>query len=195
PHQGGGGPRARHAARPLPAHRHRARVDQRGGVSCPRPGGAHRELRGWRPQLARGKAMNPSFDFETPDHFTTGAVGPSGQRVFYLQARQARQLVTLKVEKEQVRALAEYLAGLLTRLKARDVETPDDLALLEPVEAAWSVGSIGVGYDEGRDRIVIEAGALLEGESEGEAASARFRITPAQAKSLIERGRGALRAR
>jgi len=138
--------------------------------------------------------MNPSFDFETPDHFTTGAVGTSGQRVFYLQARQARQLVTLKVEKEQVRALAEYLAGLLTRLKARDVETPDDLALLEPVEAAWNVGSIGVGYDEGRDRIVIEAGELLEEESEEEAASARFRITRAQAKGLVERARELMRA-
>ena len=44
--------------------------------------------------------MSESFDFETPDHFTAGAVGPPGQRVFYLQARQARQLVSLKCEKE-----------------------------------------------------------------------------------------------
>ena len=61
--------------------------------------------------------MSASFDFEAPDHFTTGTVGPSGQRVFYLQAREARRIVTLKVEKEQIRALAEYLSGFLARLK------------------------------------------------------------------------------
>jgi uncharacterized repeat protein (TIGR03847 family) len=137
--------------------------------------------------------MNPSFDLETPDHFTVGAVGPPGQRIFYMQAREGRSLVTLKVEKEQVRVLAEYLAGLLARLKTDAVEAPDDLVLLEPVEPAWNVGSIGVGYDQGRDRIVIEAGELLEEESEEEAASARFRITRAQAVGLVERTQGLMR--
>ena len=142
---------------------------------------------------SRAQAVNPSFDLETPDHFTVGAVGPPGQRVFYLQAREGRRLVTLKVEKEQVRVLAEYLAGLLARLKTEGVAAPDDLALLEPVEAAWNVGSIGVGYDQGRDRIVIEAGELPEEESEEEAASARFRITRAQAVGLVERSQELMR--
>ena len=57
--------------------------------------------------------MSASFDLESPDHFTAGAVGPPGQRVFYLQARQERTVVTLKSEKEQVRALGEYLAEIL----------------------------------------------------------------------------------
>ncbi len=138
--------------------------------------------------------MNPSFDFDTPDHFTTGAVGPPGQRVFYLQAREARRLVTLKVEKEQIRALAEYVATLLARLKTGAVQAPDDLALLEPIEAAWNVGTIGVGYDQERDRIVIEAGELLEQDSEEEPASAHFRITRAQAAGLVERAHELMRA-
>jgi uncharacterized repeat protein (TIGR03847 family) len=138
--------------------------------------------------------VNPSFDLEAPDHFTTGAVGPSGERVFYLQARQARTLVTLKVEKEQVRALAQYLGGLLARLKAGEVAAPDDMALLEPVEAVWNVGSIGVGYDEQRDRIVIEASELLEEETEDEPASARFRITRSQASGLVQRAQELMRA-
>ncbi len=137
--------------------------------------------------------MNPSFDLDAPDHFTAGAVGPPGQRVFFLQAREARRLVTLKVEKEQVRVLAEYLSGLLARLKTGAVQAPDDLALLEPVEAVWNVGSIGVGYDQGRDRIVIEAGELMEEESEEEPASARFRITRAQAAGLVERAQELMR--
>ena len=138
--------------------------------------------------------MNPSFDLDAPDHFTTGAVGGPGQRVFYLQAREQRQLVTLKVEKEQVNALAEYLAGLLTRLQADDVDAPGDLALLEPVEAVWNVASIAVGYDQSRDRIVIEAAEQVEEDSEEEPASARFRITRRQAAGLVERAHALMQA-
>ena len=50
--------------------------------------------------------MSTSFEFVAPDHFTAGAVGPPGQRVFYLQSREKGTLITLKSEKEQVRALA-----------------------------------------------------------------------------------------
>ena len=60
--------------------------------------------------------MSASFQLDGPDHFTAGAVGAPGQRVFYLQAREAGTLVTLKCEKEQVAALGEYLGGLLARL-------------------------------------------------------------------------------
>lgn len=129
---------------------------------------------------------SPSFDFETPDHFTTGAVGPPGQRVFYVQARGAGTVMTLKVEKEQVRALAEYLARLLARLPAAG-ERPRDLLLLEPVEAAWNVGPIGLGYDKDRDRIVVEAQEQVEEDSGEEPAMARFRITRAQAAAFVER--------
>ena len=60
--------------------------------------------------------MSESFELPAPDYFTTGAVGAPGQRVFYLQGRQARAVVTLKVEKEQIAALADYVAGLLAKL-------------------------------------------------------------------------------
>jgi len=93
---------------------------------------------------------SPSFDFEAPDHFTTGAVGPQGQRVFYLQSRDARLVATLKCEKEHVGALADYLSGLLTQLGGPGAEALPEGALLEPAEPAWTVGAIGVGYDERR---------------------------------------------
>ena len=41
--------------------------------------------------------MSPPFDFVC-EHFTAGAVGPPGQRVFYLQAGAAGELVTLRCE-------------------------------------------------------------------------------------------------
>ncbi|MGH7367844.1 MAG: DUF3090 family protein [Candidatus Rokuibacteriota bacterium] len=134
---------------------------------------------------------NPSFEIDSPDHFTTGAVGSPGQRVFYLQARDGNHLVTLKVEKEHVRALAEYLGGLLARVKAAPGGAGGGADLIEPLEAAWDVGSLAVGYDEGPDRVVVEASELIEADEEGETevepAMARFRITRAQAAAFVER--------
>ncbi len=138
--------------------------------------------------------MSDSFELDAPDHFTAGAVGPPGERVFYLQARQAGQLLTLKCEKEQVRALGQYLAGLLAKLPAVAREEPGDTALLEPVDAAWTIGALGAGYDQDGDRVVLEARELLEEETEEEPAVARFHITRAQASAFADRVRGLVRA-
>lgn len=99
--------------------------------------------------------MSDSFDFSSPDLFTAGTIGPPGQRVFYLQAREGDTLVTLKCEKEQVRVLGEYLGRLLERLSVPASASGADLALVEPVTPSWIVGSIGVGYDEASDRVVL----------------------------------------
>jgi uncharacterized repeat protein (TIGR03847 family) len=165
--------------------------------------------------------VSESFDLEAPDHFTAGTVGPPGQRVFYMQGREAGLLVTLKVEKEQVRALADYLAGLLARLPTGGGTATPDVDLIEPVEPAWVVASLGVGYDEDSDRVVIVANELSEpeeeegeGEAEAEAepadpaeleavadaaenpdaAVARFRVTRGQAAAFVERTRNLVKA-
>lgn len=151
--------------------------------------------------------MSASFDLDEPDHFTAGAVGKPGERVFYLQGRQAGTVVTLKAEKEHVRALGEYLAGLLTQLEATAVKPTPDLGLLEPVEAAWDIGSLGLGYDEPRDRIIVVANELVpedeqQEEAEGEGAqeepagdraTARFAITRGQAAAFTERARAVMK--
>jgi uncharacterized repeat protein (TIGR03847 family) len=161
--------------------------------------------------------VSASFELLAPDYFTTGTIGPPGQRVFYLQGREGGQVVTLKVEKEQIAALAEYVAGLLAKLPdAGTVNT--DLPLLEPVDAAWAVGSLGLGYDESGDRLVVVANEAVEQDEEQEeeadgeeaeaqeveeqpddapdadGATARFLITRAQASAFVERARSLLRA-
>ncbi|HKA63146.1 MAG TPA: DUF3090 family protein [Methylomirabilota bacterium] len=148
---------------------------------------------------------NPSFEIDSPDHFTADAIGPPGQRVFYLQSRQSGRLVTLKVEKEHVRALGEYLTGLLARVKGAPSRAPGSVELLEPVEAVWDVGSLAVGYDEGQDRVVVEASELQEETEEGaeeatteetgtQPAMARFRITRGQAAAFVERANELMKA-
>jgi len=138
--------------------------------------------------------MSASFELESPDHFTAGAVGPPGQRVFYLQAREGRRVVTLKSEKEQVRALAEYLAELLERVPGARDPAPSDVALLEPVDPAWAVGTIGVGYDEPNGRVVVVLTGVVEEEEGEEAPSARLAVTPGQAAAFVERARALMRA-
>ena len=143
--------------------------------------------------------MSPSFDLEAPDRFTAGAVGPPGQRIFYLQGRESGVVVTLRCEKEHLRALAHFLASLLAKLPATSAEASGDPALLEPLDPAWIVASMGVGYERARDRIVIEAHELLEEEEEettprGDRAAARFQITRAQAAAFVERAQALVKA-
>ena len=143
--------------------------------------------------------MSESFEFEQPDHFTAGAIGKPGERVFYLQAREKGQLITLKCEKEQVRALGEYLTGLITKLGAPKGKVPTEMDLLPFAEPAWIVGTLGVGYDEEHERIIVDAHELLEEEEEGqrageEPASARVRITHEQARAFAGRAKELMQA-
>jgi uncharacterized repeat protein (TIGR03847 family) len=114
--------------------------------------------------------------------------------VFYLQARQARRLLTLKCEKEHVRALGEYLAGLLAKLPAGASAEVADTALIEPVDPTWTIAALGAGYDRGSDRFVLEARELQEEETDEEPAVARFHITRAQAAAFVERVRALAQA-
>jgi uncharacterized repeat protein (TIGR03847 family) len=154
--------------------------------------------------------MSESFDLQAPDHFTTGAVGAPGQRVFYVQARERGTVITLKAEKEHVGGLAEYLEALLAKTPVPGEEMPRDLGLLEPVLPAWAVGAIGVGYDEAADRVLVVANELVETDDEEEeategassraaeetpeGATARFRVTRAQAARFVERARALMKA-
>ena len=99
--------------------------------------------------------MARSFDLRDVDRITVGTVGAPGQRTFYLQARKDGTLVTVKLEKSQVGALVQELGKLIQGL-SRPGHLPDDLELEEPVLAEWTVGRIGLGFDDGADRIVIE---------------------------------------
>ncbi len=128
--------------------------------------------------------MSTSFEIDV-DHLTTGTVGPPGQRVFYLQARQGNRVVSLRLEKTQVAALCRYLAEMLADLPGAEPE-PANMDLVEPVVPEWVVGSLGVTYDEDTDRVLLVAEELVE-EGE-EPAHARIRATRAQVAALTRHG-------
>ena len=129
--------------------------------------------------------MSRSFDFDQPDRITVGTVGPPGRRTFLLQARQGDELLTLKLEKQQVAALSQYLGKLLADLAAPEAPDPG-LELEEPAEPAWVVGTLGLTYDEAADRVLLVAEEAAE---EGtEPAVARFAATRDQVAGLAIRG-------
>ena len=130
--------------------------------------------------------MSSSFEVPEIDHLTTGAVGPPGQRIFYLQAGHGAQVVSLRLEKAQVAALVAYLAGMLADMPPPGEITTTGMELIEPVVAEWVVASLGVSYDEDADRVVILAEELVE-EGE-EPARARITATREQVAALSVRG-------
>lgn len=130
-----------------------------------------------------------TYDLESVQRITAGAVGPKGQRVFYVQARRGQRLITLLAEKEQVRALADAIARLLDGLAEKNprLATSDDLlvtdmSLEEPLEPEFRVGQMGLGYDAERDMVVL----LIQGvaDDEGEAQTARFSASRPQMRAL-----------
>lgn len=139
--------------------------------------------------------MSPALDLGDLDFFTVGTEGPTGRRVFLLQCRSGTTLLTLKIEKQQVSVLAEYLGRLLADLD-RPGQLPSQLDLEQPSEPHWVVGTLGVSYDEALDRIVLVAEELVTDDEEGEGDVARFTVTRAQAAAfavratlLVEAGR------
>jgi len=136
--------------------------------------------------------MSSSFEIPDLDHLTTGAVGPPGQRIFYLQARHGEQVVSLRLEKAQVAALVAYLAGMLAEMPPPGEIASVGMDLIEPLVAEWVVASLGVTYDEDADRVIILAEELVE---EGEdPARARITATREQVAALSVHGAEAVAA-
>jgi len=137
------------------------------------------------------------FDLNPVDRITAGAVGPPGKRVFYLQARQGEQLVTLVVEKQQVQALAIGVEQLLGDLQQRFPQlaeasgesSPTGMDLEQPIDPAFRVGQLGVGYDEANDMLVVVAREVQEeGEDIEAVTTARFWGSRAQIRAACRWG-------
>ena len=136
--------------------------------------------------------MTQAYDLSA-ERLCVGTVGPVGGRLFLLQAREGETLLTLKMEKLQVAAMAETLAQVI-KDQQRPGHLPDNQALEQPTDPAWAVGTIGVSFDEAEDRVVLVIEELV---SEGEVgAIARVSVTREQAAAfsiqatrLVEAGR------
>jgi uncharacterized repeat protein (TIGR03847 family) len=134
------------------------------------------------------------IDFNPVSRITVGTVGPPGQRVFLLQASQGVSMITLKIEKEQVRILSSSIVELLEELDEKyprnfskvDEPLSSDLMLQEPFEPAFVIGQIGLGYDQEQDFVVLVTQEIQFEGAEGEPATTRFWGTRPQMKIFSE---------
>jgi uncharacterized repeat protein (TIGR03847 family) len=122
-----------------------------------------------------------TYDLGSPDRFTVGAIGEPGHRLFMLQCREGRTLLTVKIEKQQVAVLASYLARLVKEL-GRPGHLPDDLDLEPESDPDWTVGTIGVSYQEDIERLEVVMEELVPDDEEGSVA--RVALTPEQAAAF-----------
>jgi uncharacterized repeat protein (TIGR03847 family) len=105
-----------------------------------------------------------NYVFANPDKVMVGVRGEVGCRLFLLQAREGRRLVIVKCEKQQLAALAEWLAQVITEM-GRPGHLPDDLSLEAEYETDFVAGDIAVSLDEGAHTIEVTFESL-EGEDE-----------------------------
>lgn len=144
-----------------------------------------------------------SYDLPSVDSITVGTVGQPGQRIFYLQARAASTVVTVKLEKQQVAVLAAALREMLGDLPAPQA-APGAPELLQPLRPIWAAGTMGLStFDDTTRRVtllltelVVRAGRPDDDDEEDdddeaqliEGAAVRVGLTIEQMIALAERG-------
>jgi uncharacterized repeat protein (TIGR03847 family) len=143
----------------------------------------------------------PPRELDPVTRLTADAVGEPGSRTFLLQAASGPQQITLLVEKEQVRVLAERVIAWLPELAADRPEDPGevraaeagDLRLSEPTEPEFRVGQLALTYDPDRDRVMVVATELVPDEEQlqapgPEAREVRLWVTRPQLRVMARHG-------
>ena len=135
-----------------------------------------------------------SFDFEQVTRVTAGAIGDPGKRAFYLQLRAAGELVSLALEKDQLRALTERLQEVFSRVSVVPGDGLPNMAVEEPIDPIWRVGFMTLTYSQEEKRFEVSLVELVEEGAEPatghfQASLAQMQALATHAASIISAGR------
>lgn len=123
---------------------------------------------------------------------TVDAIGKPGERIFYLQGKGPNQVITLLVEKFQVQTLSLAIENLMAEIREKNPElmdaspnyTEEEMTLEPPLDPLFRVGELSLGYDTGKDLMVLIAKEIEIDDSgpaqEGGASVVRFWCTRSQ---------------
>jgi uncharacterized repeat protein (TIGR03847 family) len=133
--------------------------------------------------------MASHIELNPATQITVGTIGPPGQRTFYLQGSRGSQTISLTIEKEQARMLAESFDALIEELAKKYPAAEEgaiwtDMRLREPIEPLFRVGNIGIGYNEDSNQVVLVAYELVGEEDEPNVVS--YWISRTQVQSLVK---------
>lgn len=130
-----------------------------------------------------------NFEFAAPDKVMVGTRGEVGNRLFLLQVREGRRLAIVKCEKQQLAALATWIAAVIESL-GRPEHLPDDLSLEPEYEPDFDAGDITVGLDAERHVLEVQITATDEEDSLSVTLTREWAAALAIAiTSLVEAGR------
>lgn len=143
-------------------------------------------------------AKSKLIELRPVGHITTDAIGPSGKRVFYIQAWKEDRTITLIVEKVQIQSLAvgveQFLADVNTKFADLPDASPDydetQMRVHPPVDPLFRVGQLGLGYDPEADLVALELreAPKVEGQSAEEMHVVRFWCTRSQIRAMANWG-------
>lgn len=100
--------------------------------------------------------MSFMYEFDEATVFATGAVGVPGNRTFYIQVGDTEQMLTVKCEKQQVAAIAQYLRNLLSDLPEVKAAPIGGSLVYSPEYHDFVLGTIGLGFDRDGNRMIIQ---------------------------------------
>jgi probable phosphomutase (TIGR03848 family) len=136
--------------------------------------------------LARASA-DEALEQLVVSSLTLDAIGPQGERVFYLQARGAEQSepITFILEKAQALLLAEQIEAQLGESAPVPAELP---ALSAPDKIMFRIGRIALEYESDESHLRLTLAELL---SEGQSAPRQLHLiaTPEQLIALAQQAR------
>lgn len=139
-------------------------------------------------------------EFDPPERFVVGTVGPPGGRTFFLQASDDSRRIQVAVEKVHAQVLAERIGDLLDELAgsrstvAAAADAADNAPLDTPISEDFRISAISLAWDEDREVVVIEAhdhdpdevGEDAAG-SDPELNTLKVILAPAQARAFARR--------
>ncbi|MBP6996536.1 MAG: DUF3090 domain-containing protein [Phycicoccus sp.] len=136
-------------------------------------------------------------EFDLPERFVAGSVGPPGQRTFFLQARTGARLVSVSMEKEQLAVLADRVKDLLTQVGMPDqapTELIDNGTLEAPIEDEFRVTTLALSWDAARQLVVIEAHDQDPTEEGSDPSTVKVTLSPPAAAEFARRSRSLIAA-
>jgi uncharacterized repeat protein (TIGR03847 family) len=141
--------------------------------------------------------VSERYVLDRPSHVTVGTIGPVGERLFVIQAREGLLTVTMKVEKVQVASLATYLGRMLRQLdRPHELPGEEELALEAFDAPDFAAEALALTYDDVNDRVVLVVDEVDRSDRDDDAeasdlepdgARARVSMTREQAAALAIR--------
>lgn len=105
-----------------------------------------------------------NYVFSHPDRIMVGTRGEVGARLFLFQVREGRRLGVVKVEKQQLAALAEWIAQVIDTM-GRPGHLPDDFSLEPEYSPDFAVGEIAVSLADDEAGVEVSFESVDEDES------------------------------